>query len=164
MTPEEWRERLLAMRDERADAYFLSCTNIRALPVIETLEAELGAPVISSNQAMLWRALLGVALLLVAHTSTSSLPARTLQRTAPCFRELMRNGSSSPRGPLLSRRSALLHLPSRSVPSLLPSLLRDSHPLREPSPPPRQPTNRNTQWAFRTDLKSLAQKGEVERG
>lgn len=57
VTPEEWRERLLAMRDERADAYFLSCTNIRALPVIETLEAELGAPVISSNQAMLWRAL-----------------------------------------------------------------------------------------------------------
>ncbi len=37
-----------------ADALFLACTNLRSLKVIERLEAELGIPVVSSNQATLW--------------------------------------------------------------------------------------------------------------
>lgn len=36
------------------DALFLSCTNLRTLDVIDTLEAELGLPVVSSNQALAW--------------------------------------------------------------------------------------------------------------
>jgi maleate isomerase len=45
------------------DALFLSCGNLRTAEAIAPLEAELGLPVISSNQAMLWQALgvLGVA-------------------------------------------------------------------------------------------------------
>ncbi|MGJ8573135.1 MAG: maleate cis-trans isomerase family protein [Hoeflea sp.] len=37
-----------------ADAVFLSCTNLRTLDVIDELEAELGIPVLSSNQALAW--------------------------------------------------------------------------------------------------------------
>lgn len=36
------------------DAAFISCTNYRTLPVIESLEADLGMPVVSSNQVTLW--------------------------------------------------------------------------------------------------------------
>jgi maleate isomerase len=57
VTPEEWYERTVAMKRPDADAYFLSCTNIRAVPAIERLEQALGAPVISSNQAMIWHCL-----------------------------------------------------------------------------------------------------------
>lgn len=38
------------------DAAFISCTNHRTLPVIEPLEADLGMPVVSSNQVTLWDA------------------------------------------------------------------------------------------------------------
>jgi maleate isomerase len=37
-----------------ADAIFLSCTNLRTLDVIDDLEAELGIPVLSSNQVLAW--------------------------------------------------------------------------------------------------------------
>lgn len=40
-----------------ADACFISCTAIRSAGVIEALEAELGMPVITSNQVMAWHAL-----------------------------------------------------------------------------------------------------------
>ncbi|WP_112323043.1 aspartate/glutamate racemase family protein [Oceanibium sediminis] len=40
-----------------AEGVFLSCTGLPALGVIETLEARLGKPVISSNQAALWKLL-----------------------------------------------------------------------------------------------------------
>jgi maleate cis-trans isomerase len=40
-----------------ADAVLLSCTNLRALEVAADLEAELGKPVITSNQASIWAAL-----------------------------------------------------------------------------------------------------------
>lgn len=40
-----------------AQAIFLSCTNFRTVEVIETLELDLGKPVISSNQAGMWLAL-----------------------------------------------------------------------------------------------------------
>lgn len=39
---------------EGVEAVFLSCTNLRTLDVIDGLEAELGLPVISSNQALAW--------------------------------------------------------------------------------------------------------------
>ena len=40
-----------------ADACFISCTAIRSAGVIATLEAELGIPVITSNQVMAWHML-----------------------------------------------------------------------------------------------------------
>lgn len=43
--------RTLARRS-RLDGLFLSCTNLRTLDILAALEAELGLPVISSNQAL----------------------------------------------------------------------------------------------------------------
>jgi maleate isomerase len=40
-----------------ADVCFISCTAIRSAGLIETLEAELGIPVITSNQVLAWYAL-----------------------------------------------------------------------------------------------------------
>jgi maleate isomerase len=57
-TPAEfWYDCTLAARNNDADAYFVSCANIRAIEVTETLEAKLDAPVLTSNQAALWQAL-----------------------------------------------------------------------------------------------------------
>jgi maleate isomerase len=39
------------------EAIFISCTNFRAIEIIERLERETGKPVVSSNQATLWYAL-----------------------------------------------------------------------------------------------------------
>ena len=55
--PEFWFEFVRAMRNDRADAYFISCANIHSIDVIEALEAELDRPVVTSNQAALWCAL-----------------------------------------------------------------------------------------------------------
>ncbi len=57
VTPEQWYDEAIAMRDTNADAYFLSCTTIRSADVIEPLERELGRPVLTSNQVALWQAL-----------------------------------------------------------------------------------------------------------
>ncbi|MAG37190.1 MAG: maleate cis-trans isomerase [Dehalococcoidia bacterium] len=40
--------------DPRADALFLSCTNLPTIQVIESLEQETGVPVVTSNQATYW--------------------------------------------------------------------------------------------------------------
>lgn len=40
-----------------ADALFISCTAIRALDVVERIEQEIGKPVVTANQAMIWQAL-----------------------------------------------------------------------------------------------------------
>ncbi|MBT0963368.1 maleate cis-trans isomerase family protein [Denitromonas iodatirespirans] len=45
-----------AMADE-ADALFISCTALRASRAVERLEAKLGRPVVTSNQAIAWHAL-----------------------------------------------------------------------------------------------------------
>ena len=37
-----------------ADAIFISCGALRSLDIVEALEAEVGKPVIASNQAMIW--------------------------------------------------------------------------------------------------------------
>ena len=39
------------------DAVFVSCTSLRTFGVIASLEAELGRPVVSSNQAFIWHLL-----------------------------------------------------------------------------------------------------------
>ena len=52
-----WYETTLAAARPDADAYFVSCANITCFDVIERLEHELGRPVITSNQSVLWYAL-----------------------------------------------------------------------------------------------------------
>jgi maleate isomerase len=52
-----WYDATMANRHPEADAYFITCTNVRAMGAIERLEEDLGRPVISSNQALLWHAL-----------------------------------------------------------------------------------------------------------
>lgn len=52
--PAFWREKAVAARHAQADLYFLSCANISAFSVIADLERELGRPVISSNQVVVW--------------------------------------------------------------------------------------------------------------
>jgi maleate isomerase len=55
--PEQWVRETIAMHDDDADAYFVSCTQIRAAEVIDAIESALGKPVVTSNQGMLWGAL-----------------------------------------------------------------------------------------------------------
>jgi maleate isomerase len=55
--PGAWYRLALANRHDEAEAYFLSCTTIRATPVIAALERDLGKPVVTSNQALAWHAL-----------------------------------------------------------------------------------------------------------
>ncbi|MCM2562403.1 Asp/Glu racemase [Lutimaribacter sp. EGI FJ00015] len=43
--------------NDAADGFFASCTNLRTFGIIDTVEAETGRPVVSSNQAMLWHML-----------------------------------------------------------------------------------------------------------
>ena len=55
--PGEWYRRVKAQEDPDVEAYFISCTAIRAAEVIEPLEADLDRPVVTSNQAMVWHSL-----------------------------------------------------------------------------------------------------------
>jgi maleate isomerase len=55
-TPQKWVETTLEHARADADGYFLSCTNTTQIEAIEDLEAALGKPVVSSNQAVLWGA------------------------------------------------------------------------------------------------------------
>jgi maleate isomerase len=55
--PAVWRERALAAAHPDADVYFLSCANISVFSIIEDLERQLGRPVITSNQSVVWDAL-----------------------------------------------------------------------------------------------------------
>jgi maleate isomerase len=57
MPPQLWFDTALALRNESADAYFISCANIHSIDVIEELEERLGKPVVTSNQAAFWRSL-----------------------------------------------------------------------------------------------------------
>ena len=57
MPAPEWVEMLKEMKNDRADAYFISCANIQAIDVIEELEALLNRPVLTSNQLVIWQAL-----------------------------------------------------------------------------------------------------------
>ncbi len=55
--PARWLDLAVTARHEDADAYFISCTAIRTLPVIARIESMLARPVITSNQVMAWHAL-----------------------------------------------------------------------------------------------------------
>jgi maleate isomerase len=55
--PELWYDLAMALKNEAAEAYFISCANIHSIDVIAKLEAPLNRPVVTSNQAALWSAL-----------------------------------------------------------------------------------------------------------
>ena len=55
--PAEWYDLVSRHRDDRADAYFISCAQARAVEVIEAIEFDFGRPVVTSNQAAMWRCL-----------------------------------------------------------------------------------------------------------
>jgi maleate cis-trans isomerase len=55
--PERWIEIAHTAMRPQADGLFLSCTNTSQIETIETLERDLGLPVVSSNQAVLWAAM-----------------------------------------------------------------------------------------------------------
>ncbi|HUB98118.1 MAG TPA: hypothetical protein VL993_19495 [Stellaceae bacterium] len=57
ITPQSWLEKVLARRRDDAEAYFLSCAQIRVAEIIAPLEHALGRPVVTSNQAAAWHAL-----------------------------------------------------------------------------------------------------------
>jgi maleate isomerase len=57
LPPHIWLELGRKYRDERADAYLISCTAVRSADVIEALERELSRPIVTSNQAIVWRCL-----------------------------------------------------------------------------------------------------------
>jgi maleate isomerase len=57
IVPASWQRKVMAMRDPTADAYFISCAQARVIEIIAPLEAELGCPVVTSNQAALWQSL-----------------------------------------------------------------------------------------------------------
>jgi maleate isomerase len=52
--PGQWYRQAMDEAGSGADLYFLSCTAIRVFDVIVDLERDLGAPVLTSNQAMTW--------------------------------------------------------------------------------------------------------------
>lgn len=57
ITPEQVLEMAIAANNKKAEAIVLSCTDMRAVEAIETIEKKLGKPVITSNQAMMHAAL-----------------------------------------------------------------------------------------------------------
>jgi maleate isomerase len=57
VTPDRWRKLVNAHRNDEADAYFVSCAQVRVVEVIAPLERDLARPVITSNQAATWYAL-----------------------------------------------------------------------------------------------------------
>lgn len=57
VTPAYWKEFAEAIDTPDADAIFLSCSGIRAVEVVEEIEATTGKPVITSNQAHFWSCL-----------------------------------------------------------------------------------------------------------
>ncbi len=52
-----WGQRANALPLRDFDALFLSCANIRCMGIIDEIEAQIGRPVITSNQAVVWEAL-----------------------------------------------------------------------------------------------------------
>ena len=47
----------LNARHKDADLLFISCTALRSAQVVQRIETEIGTPVVTSNQAMMWHAL-----------------------------------------------------------------------------------------------------------
>lgn len=57
LPPDTWLDLAKRHREDRADAWLVSCTAVRSAEVIEDLERELGRPVVTSNQALVWHCL-----------------------------------------------------------------------------------------------------------
>lgn len=57
LTPESIRRAAVEICAAEADGLFISCTALRAVEVIDAIEAELGRPVVSSIQAEFWQSL-----------------------------------------------------------------------------------------------------------
>ena len=57
VTPAYWKKFALEIDQPDADAIFLSCSGIRSLEVVAEIEATIGKPVITSNQAQMWSCL-----------------------------------------------------------------------------------------------------------
>jgi maleate cis-trans isomerase len=57
LPPDTLRDWALQHRNPNADAYFLSCTALRSAELIMELEQQLGRPVVTSNQVMVWHSL-----------------------------------------------------------------------------------------------------------
>jgi maleate isomerase len=57
ISPQDIQQAALKVCNPDADLLFISCTALRAIGVIEHLEATLNKPVISSNQALAWHSL-----------------------------------------------------------------------------------------------------------
>lgn len=57
LLPDVAYEMGLKVNSQENEAIFISCTNFRAIEIIEKLEKKAGKPVITSNQATLWYAL-----------------------------------------------------------------------------------------------------------
>jgi len=55
--PKLWFDVTLSLKNDAADAYFISCANIHSIDVIEDLEKVLNKPVVTSNQAAIWKSL-----------------------------------------------------------------------------------------------------------
>ena len=72
-----WRDRVIAAAHPDADAYLLSCANIAALGIIAELERQLAAPVVTSNQAVLWDALMRL-----GHDGVRDCPGQLFAATA----------------------------------------------------------------------------------
>lgn len=54
VSPRAWTEIACRVDTTGAEAVFLSCANIRALPAIPAIEERTGLPVVTSNQVALW--------------------------------------------------------------------------------------------------------------
>ncbi len=63
----EWGAVLRAAGRDDVDGYVLSCANIACFDVIERSESELGKPLVTSNQAVLWATLRAAAAARPAH-------------------------------------------------------------------------------------------------
>lgn len=54
---ERWLELARSLRDTACDGLLVSCAGIQIAPVLGSIEQELGRPVITSNQALVWHCL-----------------------------------------------------------------------------------------------------------
>jgi maleate isomerase len=57
LAPERLEAWAIGQRNSQADGYFLSCTALRTAGLIAPLERQLGRPVLTSNQVMVWHVL-----------------------------------------------------------------------------------------------------------
>ena len=107
-----WRDRAIEAARPEADAYFLSCANISAFPVIEEIEQKLGRPVVTSNQAVIWEALS-----LLGATDRRNCPGRLFDTS--------RRNRSCAEGARISHDHPAEHRP------------HPDHPYRQPAAPAR---------------------------